>query len=299
MFRLDCAVRGRPPGAAGGGVKAFEALLLVPHADPERNVLLAVREGVVRGYARLVLELNIGRAVAWLRVEPEEGGDEAARALLGAATQRALLVGASALHVPVQHAAEAARVGVLRAAGMRVLRRRWLMQRAAAPIDAPRVPEGMRVRPFEPGKDEASVAELQNAIFAGTWGYSPRTAEDVAARLALPGHGPDRVLLIEEGSRAVGYCWCSRVEEDGKVVGVINMVGVRAERRGHGLGRLVTSLGVRRLLEPGVGEVELRVDSANAAAVKLYRELGFRRASEVVWYGRRLGVRRPASRTQP
>lgn len=299
VFRLDCAARGRRPDVTGGGVRAFEAALRLPRADPERNLLLAVSDGVVGGYVRVELELNIGRAVAWLRVPPGKTDREAARALLEAATERARLAGASVLHVPVEHPAEAARVDVLRAGGMRVVRRRWRMRRPAVPVDVPPVPEGMRVRPFKPGADEATLADLQTAVFAGTWGYSPNTVEDAAARLALPGHGRDCVLFIEEGGRAIAYCWSARVEEDGEAVGLIHMMGVRAERRGRGLGRLVASLGVRLLLEAGVGTVELRVDRANNAAVRVYRELGFRRASDVIWYGRRLGIERPAGPRSP
>ena len=290
LFRLDCAVRGRSPANPEAAVEAFRTGLRLPRADPEKNVLLADCEGKPGGYVRLDPELNIGRAVAWLRVAAGTRSEEMAHALIEAAAARAREMGAPTLHVPVEYPDNGVFNGVLCAAGMRVVRRQWRMRRPPMSVDVPPVPEGLRVRPFEPGKDEPVLAELQNAVFAGSWGYSPNTVEEVKARLALPGHGPGGVLFLEDSTGPVAYCWAGQGGGERGAAGVIHMMGVRPGRRGSGLGRLVACLGIRLVSGRRTCEVELEVDSANDAAVKLYRGLGFERVSDVLWYERRLTV---------
>ena len=288
LFQLDAAARGPSPRGIGAAVEAFRAALRLPRADPERNVLLADRGGRPRGYVRLDLELNIGRAVAWLRNAPGTGEEETARALVEAAAARARQADAPLLHVPVEGAQERAYRDVLRAAGMRVVRRHWRMRRPATPVDVPPVPDWIRVRPFEPGRDEPVLTELQNAVFAGSWGYSPNTVKELTARLALPGRGSGGVLFLEDGTGSVAYCWMDRDGEGRGTADVIHMTGVRPGNRGRGLGRLIASLGIRLTSKQRAREVELEVDSANDAAVKLYRALAFERVSEVLWYERDL-----------
>jgi len=288
LFHLDAAARGPSPGGIAAAIEAFRTALRLPRADPERNVLLAYCGGRPCGYVRLDLELNIGRAVAWLRIVPGRKKEETARALVEAAIARARQTDASLLHVPIEGARERTYRDVLRAAGMRVVRRHWRMRRPAMPVDVPPVPDWIRVRPFEPGRDEPVLAELQNAVFAGSWGYSPNTVKELAARLALPGRGPGGVLFLEDGTGPVAYCWMDRDGEGCREADVIRMIGVRPGNRGRGLGRLIASLGIHLTSRQRAREVELEVDSANDGAVKLYRALAFERVSEVLWYARDL-----------
>ena len=288
LFRLDCAVRGRSPANPEIAVEAFRAALRLPRADPEKNVLVADCGGKPRGYVRLDPELNIGRVVAWLRVPAGTRGEEMAHALVEAAAARAREMGAPTLHVPVDHEQNRVHSAVLRAARMRVVRRQWRMQRPAIPADVLPVPEGLCVRPFEPGRDEPVLAELQNAVFSGSWGYSPNTAEEVKARLALPGHGPGGILFIEDSTGPVAYCWTGQGIDEQESAGAIHMMGVRPGHRGRGLGRLVAALGIGLISRQQACRISLEVDSANDAAVKLYRGLGFERVSDVLWYERSL-----------
>jgi len=288
LFQLERAVRGHPPRDVETAVQAFRAGLRLPRADPERNVLLAESEGKLFGYARIDLELNIGRAVAWLRVVAETPGDRTARALIESAAARARRAGAQLLHVPIAGARDGEFDVVPGVAGMRVVRRQWQMRRPALPVDATSLPEGVRVRPFEPGKDEPVLTKLQNAVFTGSWGYSPNTVNEVTARLELPGYGPGGVLFLESGAGPVAYCWTCRRNAHSDAAGAIHMMGVQPESRGRGFGRLVAALGIGLVSTRQASEVELEVDSANNAAVSLYRELGFERVSDVLWYERRL-----------
>lgn len=290
LLQLERAARGCPPRGAEAAVEAFRAGLRLPRADPERNVLLAERGGKLLGYTRIGLELNIGRAVAWLGVAAGTLGKETASALIEGAAVRARRAGAQVLHVPIAGARDEEYSGVPGAVGMRIVRRQWRMRRPALPVDATFVPEGVRPRPFEPGKDERVLTELQNAVFAGSWGYSPNTVNEVTARLELPGYGPGGVLFLESGAGPVAYCWTRRHNEECGVAGAIHMMGVRPESRGRGFGRLVAALGIDLVSTRQASEIELEVDSTNTAAVSLYRELRFERVSDVLWYEYRLTV---------
>jgi mycothiol synthase len=146
------------------------------------------------------------------------------------------------------------------------------------------LPPGYSLRGFRAG-DEAVLTRLQNTVFQGSWGFSPNTVEQVAWRLAIPGFGPDNVLVLmgPDGEEA-GYNWTRSDAEDGAVTGRIHMTGILPERRGLGLGRAVVAAGIRHLASQGARSVELEVDSANPAAVDLYGKLGFTAAAEQDWY---------------
>lgn len=60
-------------------------------------------------------------------------------------------------------------------------------------------------------------------------------------------------------------------------LGAIGNVYVRRDRRGRGLGRAVTGAVTRALAEAGLRTIALNVDQTNAAALRVYEALGFRR----------------------
>ena len=66
------------------------------------------------------------------------------------------------------------------------------------------------------------------------------------------------------------------------------MMGVTPAYRQTGLGRSLLMAGLLHLLDKGINNVELTVDSANRAAFQLYRSVGFKVYSNTDWYERRL-----------
>ncbi|MGQ0601888.1 MAG: GNAT family N-acetyltransferase [Anaerolineales bacterium] len=60
-------------------------------------------------------------------------------------------------------------------------------------------------------------------------------------------------------------------------LGAIGNVYVRADRRGHGLGRRVTEAVTAELVRMGLQTIALNVKQENAAAIRVYERLGFRR----------------------
>ncbi len=90
-------------------------------------------------------------------------------------------------------------------------------------------------------------------------------------------HG-DRMLVLDDGERLHGYVLFP-VAPDGQ--GWIMSLGVTRDQRGRGLGRRLMLEVLRRLRAEGVREVRLTVEPTNAAAIMLYRSIGFVSEDEV------------------
>jgi mycothiol synthase len=169
------------------------------------------------------------------------------------------------------------------------------MRRDLAGVDPdprPALPDGVQVRPFVVGRDEAAWLRVNAAAFAthpeqGSW-----TADDVALREAEPWFDPAGFLLAwrgdpDAGGELVGSHW-TKVHPAGDVdavpVGEIYVLGVHPAAQGLRLGRALTDLGLAYLRARGLADVLLYVEEDNTAAVRLYESRGFRRHSvDVAW----------------
>jgi ribosomal-protein-alanine N-acetyltransferase len=99
------------------------------------------------------------------------------------------------------------------------------------------------------------------------------------------------VLVATEAHRAAGYV---AAEVQPGPEGYIHFVGVHGDHRRRGIGRTLVMAAVAEMLaDPAVSRVFLSVDSTNAAAVALYRSLGFTPELAMV------GFRTPAEHRRP
>ncbi|MQY04484.1 mycothiol synthase [Actinomadura macrotermitis] len=260
--------------ADGVGPLSEHALLALRNGAPGRTV---VEDGVVVGYAHLDPATEEESAAAELVVHPEHRRRGHGRALL-----RGLLQDAAPLRVWA-HGDLPAAAALAASEGMERVRVLFQMRRPAAePLPAPDIADGVTLRTFVPGQDEEEWLKVNAAAFAhhpeqGAW-----TLDDVRAREREGWFDPAGFFLAERDGRIAGFHW-TKVHPDG--LGEVYVVGVDPSAQGLGLGRALTLAGLHHLRDRGVPQILLYVDESNAAAVRLYRSLGFSPHTVDVMYG--------------
>lgn len=157
-----------------------------------------------------------------------------------------------------------------------------LNARALEQIDAPRVPDGYRLRTVEE-RDVSSRAAAHRSAF-----HPSRLRDDVYAfARATPAYRADLDCVVEapDGSiAAFTLAWLDDVNH----VGELEPVGTHADHRRLGLARAVGLFALGRLRELGATSalVACRGDEAYPIPCKLYESLGFREVSRQLAYRR-------------
>ena len=163
-------------------------------------------------------------------------------------------------------------------AGFRRYRVLWQLRRdLAGPLPESPVPDGVRIRGFEPGNDEDAWLHLNARAFADHPDQGRWTREDLLLREAESWFDPAGFLLAEDATgRLVGFHWTKVHDEGTRQVGEVYVLGIDPDAQGGGLGAALTAAGLHYLREArGLDQVLLYVDEDNPRAVALYRKLGF------------------------
>ncbi|GAA3843105.1 mycothiol synthase [Sphaerisporangium flaviroseum] len=180
----------------------------------------------------------------------------------------------------------------------------WQMRRSLLePIPGAALPEGVRLRTFEPGSDEEAWLAVNARAFAhhpeqGSW-----TRDDLILREREPWFDPAGFFLAVRdtprpgagppatGSGLAGFHWTKVHGDDDpeaphghKAIGEVYVVGVDPSEQGSGLGRALTLAGLEHLRARGLSQVMLYVDEDNPAAIRVYESLGFTRWAVDVMY---------------
>ena len=163
--------------------------------------------------------------------------------------------------------------------------------RVPLPAAAPRWPPGVRIRAFEPGRDEADWLVVNNRAFAHDPDQSGWVDDTLRRREREPWFDPLGFLLAVDNRGLAGFCWTKLHPAAPPVepvpLGEIYVIGVDPDHQGGGLGRALTLGGLADLHDRQHAPVGmLFVDAANTAAVALYQSLGFERARVDRAYGR-------------
>ena len=186
------------------------------------------------------------------------------------------------------------------AAGFTRVRALYQMRRSLRePVPEARLPEGITLRAFVPGKDEAEWLAVNAAAFAshpeqGTW-----TRAELEHREAQPWFDPAGFFLAVRDGHLAGFHWTKVHGQrqaaggdppggpgpDGRT-GEVYVVGVHPREQGTGLGRALTLAGLAYLRAQEIPEVMLYADEENTAAIRLYESLGFAHTSTDVMYER-------------
>ncbi|MFF0224792.1 mycothiol synthase [Streptomyces sp. NPDC004629] len=233
------------------------------------HLLLSVGDELV-GYAQLEDTDPVEAPAAELVVHPSHRGHGHGRALgsaLLAASGKRLRVWAHGGHAAARHLAQ-----VL---GMSLFRELRQMRRplTGLQLPEPRLPEGVTVRTFVPGRDDAAWLAVNAAAFAHHPEQGSLTQRDLDDRKAEPWFDPAGFFLAERAGHLVGFHWTKVHAEE--QLGEVYVLGVAPGAQGGGLGKALTTIGLRHLAAQGLPTAMLYVDADNTAAVSVYERLGF------------------------
>lgn len=234
-----------------------------------RHLLLGLGDELV-GYAQLEDTDPIEAPAAELVVHPAHRGRGHGRALgtaLLSESGRRLRVWAHGGHSAARHLAQ-----VL---GLTLFRELRQMRRPLAGLDLPGpvLPEGVTVRPFVPGRDDAAWLAVNADAFAHHPEQGSLTQRDLDDRKAEPWFDPAGFFLAEKDGELVGFHWTKVHADEG--LGEVYVLGVRSGAQGGGLGKALTTIGLNHLAAAGLPTAMLYVDADNKAAVSVYERLGF------------------------
>ena len=112
-------------------------------------------------------------------------------------------------------------------------------------------------------------------------GWSAQEIASLAAEPSVLAH----VALDSQEKTVLGFSLARHVGGEAEILTIV----VDRARQGRGLGRTLLQTQLDALSSLGVGEVFLEVDGENAAALTLYRKLGFEQVGERKAYYARPG----------
>ncbi|MET9646680.1 mycothiol synthase [Streptomyces syringium] len=235
-----------------------------------RHLLLRDADDELVGYAQLEDSDPVEAPAGELVVRPGRRGRGHGRALgtaLLAESGKRLRVWAHGGHPAARHLAQ-----VL---GLSLFRELRQMRRPLAGLDLaePVLPEGVSVRTFRPGEDDERWLAVNAAAFAHHPEQGSLTQRDLDDRKTQGWFDPEGFFLAEKDGEIVGFHWTKVHADQG--IGEVYVVGVRPGAQGGGLGRALTTIGLRHLAGQGLPTAMLYVDADNKPAVTVYERLGF------------------------
>lgn len=254
--------------------------------DAQAAQLLARDGGELVAFAHLDVTDPVAGGAGELVVAPAHR-----RHGLGAAVVQALLDRVAQAESPAgprlrlwAHGEHPGAVALAHALGFTQARVLWQMRRSLlAPLAEPRLPDGVRLRPFVVGVDEPEFLRVNNAAFAWHPEQGGWDLDQVKLREAEPWFDAQGFLLaVDADDRLLGFHW-TKVHGDGghghphEPIGEVYVLGVDPSARGMHLGAALTLAGLRHLRERGLRQVMLYVEADNDSAVRVYTDLGFTR----------------------
>ncbi|MEV5789960.1 mycothiol synthase [Streptomyces sp. NPDC060011] len=234
-----------------------------------RHLLLTLGDELV-GYGQLEDTDPVEAPAAELVVHPAHRGHGHGRALGTAMLNESgkrLRVWAHGGHSAARHLAQ-----VL---GLTLFRELRQMRRPLEGLDLadPRLPEDVSVRAFVPGQDDTAWLAVNAAAFAHHPEQGSLTQRDLDDRIGEAWFDPAGFFLAFRGDELVGFHWTKVHAEEG--LGEVYVLGVRPGVQGGGLGKALTTIGLRHLAAQGLPTAMLYVDADNKPAVAVYERLGF------------------------
>lgn len=234
--------------------------------------LVATDGGRTVGYANLdTTGDSFGRQVAELVVHPA-----ARRRGIGSALAQALVerVGGAELRV-WSHGDHPGAVVLAEKLGFKRVRELLRMRWEVGDLPEPKLRDGVTVRTFVPGTDEAAVVAVNHRAFSWHPEQGSMSVADMERAESEAWFDPAGFFLaVDADDRLLGFHW-TKIHREREPIGEVYVVGVDPDAQGGGLGKALTVLGLRHLRDTGLRRVMLYVESDNTAAVAVYTRLGF------------------------
>jgi mycothiol synthase len=282
-------------GVRRASIDEMRQRLTQPGTDPTLDTWLVERDAEIAGFAQVWSENPHTEVVCYVRVDPDCTGQGIATALLarGAARAEELAVRAEpgrrvALHATSWPNDETA-VPMLESAGFAPIRYFLLMTIDLA--DAPEPPEWpseVSVRALDADSELEPVHEAQTAIFRDHWGESqPEFGEWLHEYVGEGGFDPTLWFVVEDADGIAGFALCMPELAEDPDAGYVGEIGVRADRRGQGLGLALLRKTFTEFAARGKKRVSLHVDAENlTGALRLYTRAGMRPEPRIVVWER-------------
>lgn len=262
--------------------------LTAPGRDPAlADVLLLDREGSVVGYLEFEVRSEPPQVDLLAFVRPHLWGRGLSAWLLRLGEERArerVSLEPTAQRVPLRVACftgnEAAR-RLFAALGYAYVRTFWMMRiELEDDPPAPRVPDGIAIRTFEPSRDEARVHAALAEGFADHWG-NPFPSLEEWRHQDIEGEGsgfdPGLWFVATDGEEIVGAALCRATSPRSEGTAQVAELAVRQPWRRRGIALALLHTAFAEFHRRGVAGAELSVDAENATgATRLYERAGMR-----------------------
>jgi mycothiol synthase len=281
--------------------------MLFPTASPETDCFLAWENDKLVGYSDMYVRKGDAQVDAecaiycWGVVDPRWRRRGLGRRLLEVAYGRAMeyLPEIEVRRVQFQctcRDVEVGRIALYEGFGMERVRYFVNLARTLnGTLPRVEVPDGIRLRTYDPEHDAETAFEVDNTAFRDHWGYSSGDLADFIHWSRLPYIRPELWLLAEEetsgqvvglGLNVIDPNW---IERTGRQEGYVNTLAVLREHRKRGVGRALLAQSLHALHDAGMTSVHLHADAENlTGAMRLYERLGFSLRKTSVAYQRAL-----------
>jgi mycothiol synthase len=269
------------PEAADNPPISERGLLQLRAGRPVRHLVAQDGDGALIGYAQL------DGAEQPASAELVAADVSTASTLLAALAEQA---GSDGLRLWAHGSASIASEAALRA-GLSPVRTLLQLRRSLTDLPAavPRLPVGVRIRPFVVGQDEAGWLAVNARAFVQHPEQGGWTEQDLADRLSAPWFDPAGFLLAErdgpDGPALAGYHWTKVHNDNGARIGEVYVLGIDPSAQGLGLGNALLTAGLQYLRQDGLDTVLLYVEESNGAAIHLYARAGFSTFATDIQYG--------------
>jgi mycothiol synthase len=274
-------------------LQQMEHEMSFPTAHPETDCFLAWEEDRLVGYTDLYVREGDAQSdsvvYCWGVVHPGWRRLGLGRRLLEAAYERArdyargIKVGQVHFHCNCRDI-EADRRALYTSFGMERVRFFVNLERSlngnVPPVE---VPDGFRLRTFDPEHDAETVWRVDNLAFRDHWGHIEGKLEEFLHWIDKPHIRPELWFLAEEkaSGEVVGLAlnivdpdW---IAQTGRQEGELDSLAVLREHRKKGLGTALLVQSLHAFHEAGMQAAHLYSDADNlTGAMRLYEEVGFR-----------------------